>query len=122
MRPSWQNIVRYEVSRGTSFGRVVFSRPDLEYRGGFGGWANYPGDWYSAPHRFPDMFWILRRTAAERVLGTTYETFLSCAPGDTCCNMRSAAPSHWATELWYESRILVRHCMLVGCCCYLISS
>ncbi len=117
MRLCWRAVVKFEAEQqqvqskaahGTapfSFDRVVFTRPDITYWRSLGTWEDYPGDWYSGPRRFPDMLWLLRRAAAARVLGETYDTFLECAAGDACCGSFESSPSHYVNELWFQRGI-----------------
>ena len=100
MHASWDMVRAWETERRTKFGRVVFTRPDLRYTRSFGPWCSYrPDTWYTGGIGMPDMFWVLPRTMAARVL-TTLDIFLECRPGRSCCVGQQSDTKPWLVSYW----------------------
>eukprot|EP00326_Haptolina_ericina_P027032 CAMPEP_0181175552 /NCGR_PEP_ID=MMETSP1096-20121128/4141_1 /TAXON_ID=156174 ORGANISM="Chrysochromulina ericina, Strain CCMP281" /NCGR_SAMPLE_ID=MMETSP1096 /ASSEMBLY_ACC=CAM_ASM_000453 /LENGTH=151 /DNA_ID=CAMNT_0023263549 /DNA_START=60 /DNA_END=515 /DNA_ORIENTATION=+ len=105
MKHAWQEATRYESHSGILFEMVVFSRPDILFSSAMGPWCMYdvatqPSRWYTGGLlHSPDMFWIMSRKVADRVLGRTLRTLVDCTPGKACCCLRRG-PSYWAQWYW----------------------
>lgn len=94
MGESWKLLLREERRTGIRHTRVLFSRIDLLYSSSMGRWDRYTAPWHSAHWGCPDMFWVLSRNLAAKVLGRTFLEQLRCSPGHPCCDTR------WHTSWW----------------------
>ena len=112
MADSWDAVREGERRSGQTFGTFLFSRTDLVFIRPMGAWDHYvpepgtpqPWYWHSAGTGTPDIFWIMSRDVAHRVLGQSLSAYLECTTAEPCCNLRTWAFSWWIPAYWFRAK------------------
>lgn len=112
---SWHGVAAWEGREGGDpLDAVVFTRPDIYWQRSIGPWCSYEllDTWHvPAGGLAPDMFWILPRRWAERVL-TSWDLMAHCAPGQPCCRLVEETSGAAAGGRGRQSHIQTNHSLV----------
>jgi len=122
MADGWDAARDEERRSGQMFGTFLFSRTDLVFIRPMGSWWQYvhepgtpqPWYWHSAGTGTPDIFWIMSRDVALRVLGQSLSVYLECTTTEPCCDLRTWAFSWWIPAYWFRAEGLFPCAPLLG--------